>query len=747
MAHGGGAYPSGAVAAAASGGGFTARPTGGGGAIPTDLNLNRIALEYPYADLAAATENFSPKYRLGQGSYGSVYKCQLKDQTEVAIKVLRAPKESGFREEVEVLSKFRHPNLVILMGFARNGNERLLIYELLEGGDLCSRLSAPNSAKTFPWTLRVSVALDACLGLSHLHNSTPKVFHRDIKSQNIILDKSGNAKVADFGLALLATAKGRDGQKVDMCSGTIGYADPLYISTSVVTEKSEVYSFGMVLLELLTTKPPALQDPRTKAITEMYKGINKEKLWNMIQWSCGWHPAIASELADLALRCIDSRESRRPVFVEVAKALRELKRKSQTIALQQQQQQPAGSLYAGAPPPPPPPPDMRNNVFAGYGPNSPMVMQGPSPPPQGFMSGYPPPNYVNQRIMGGPPPPPPGAFPNRQGSFGGKGGHGAGPGYGGPSNVFTPMPPPGGVPYGGSPTPSAAALMGQNEALQKKLHSLTRGGNLDYQQKSGAYPQPPPRPGPVNNVEWPAPNNFNDAWPGAPPPNHDKRRRRKGGGNRHPSGDSAGASASWRGGPRRDYPAEPPHSSPPPPPPSGGVGSRSTNPFAGPVVDGPTDLLTGEMPPPNSVSSGHRTYRNVPQEHSEPCLPRPQESPTPPPPTRSPPLPPPPPPPPVVDNDALQQGANAVANLDAELGEMAGQTMPTTGGGDNEEVLDYLFSGPNGEDRARIKKEEEERKNTMAELASIGFPEDQIEEAVKKHPTLEDATNWILDNY
>ncbi|KAF4692389.1 hypothetical protein FOZ60_013503 [Perkinsus olseni] len=692
MAHGGAAYSSGAAAAAASAGGFTARPTGGG-AMPTDLNLNRIALEYPYADLAAATENFSPKYRLGQGSYGSVYKCQLKDQTEVAIKL---PKESGFREEVEVLSKFRHPNLVILMGFARNGNERLLIYELLEGGDLCSRLSAPNSAKTFPWTLRVSVALDACLGLSHLHNSTPKVFHRDIKfgigdnpkgtkaccnwwmpvvrrSQNIILDKSGNAKVADFGLALLATAKGRDGQKVDMCSGTIGYADPLYISTSVVTEKSEVYSFGMVLLELLTTKPPALQDPRTKAITEMYKGINKEKLWNMIQWSCGWHPAIASELADLALRCIDSRESRRPVFVEVAKALRELKRKSQTIALQQQQ--PAGPLYAGAPPPP----DMRNNVFAGYGPNSPM------------------------------------------GSFGGKGGHGAGPGYGGPSNVFTPMPPPGGVPYGGSPTPSAAALMGQNEALQKKLHSLARGGNLDYQQKSGAYPQPPPPPGPVNNVEWPASNNFNDGIPLE---------------HRLP----------WRGGPRRDYPAEPPHSSPPPPPPSGGVGSRSTNPFAGPVVDGPTDLLTGEMPPPNSLSSGHRTYRTVPKEHSEPCLPRPQESPTPPPPTRSPPLPP-PPPPPVVDNDALQQGANAVANLDAELGEMAGQTMPTTGGDDNEEVLDYLFSGPNGEDRARMKREEEERKNTKAELASIGFPEDQIDEAVKKHPTLEDATNWILDNY
>ena len=291
--------------------------------------LAQIALEYSYDDLAKSTNNFSQSSQLGQGTYGSVYKGCLREGTEVAIKVLPQPKESGFREEVEVLSKFRHPNLVILMGFARwsdgsasartktNNPEvatwgpstRFLVYELLDGGDVCARITnvpgaspapSPSAAAASPtakfplldWRQRIAVLLDSALGLSHLHNARPQVFHRDIKSQNILLDKNGSAKMADFGLALLAApAKGtggagspgaggqagsklasaqagryvtesaagkvRSGVKVDHTSGTIGYADPLYISTGVVTEKSEVYSFGMVMLELLTATPPA----------------------------------------------------------------------------------------------------------------------------------------------------------------------------------------------------------------------------------------------------------------------------------------------------------------------------------------------------------------------------------------------------------------------------------------------------------------------------------------------------------
>ena len=198
---------------------------------PTDANLNSISLEYTYHELARACRNFSQSSLLGKGSYGAVYRGVLKDGTEVAIKVLNTPKDSGFKEEVQVLSKFRHPNLVILMGFSRNAKDRYLVYELLPGGDLCSRL---QNDPQFDWRKRINACLDAALGLSHLHNASPKVFHRDIKTQNILLDRNGTAKMADFGLALLAQPK--VGVKVEQCAGTLGYADPLYISSSVVTE-------------------------------------------------------------------------------------------------------------------------------------------------------------------------------------------------------------------------------------------------------------------------------------------------------------------------------------------------------------------------------------------------------------------------------------------------------------------------------------------------------------------------------
>ena len=120
---------------------------------PTDANLNSISLEYPFDEVSRACRNFSQSYLLGKGSYGAVYRGILKDGTEVAVKVLSNPKDSGFKEEVLVLSKFRHPNLVILMGFSRNGKDRYLIYELLSGGDLCSRLQRDPG---FDWRKRMT---------------------------------------------------------------------------------------------------------------------------------------------------------------------------------------------------------------------------------------------------------------------------------------------------------------------------------------------------------------------------------------------------------------------------------------------------------------------------------------------------------------------------------------------------------------------------------------------------------------
>lgn len=286
---------------------------------PTDAVLNRISQEFLYEDLVAATNNFSASARLGEGTYGTVFSGLLRDGTEVAIKALASPKEGGFREEVEVLSRFRHPNLVILMGFARNGRERYLVYELLPGGDVNSRL---NKDLGFTWKQRLNVILDAALGLSHLHGSRPQVFHRDVKTQNILMDRNGTGKVADFGLACLAQPN-QDRLAVSQTSGTIGYADPLYIRTGVVTEKSEVYSLGMVLLEVLTGRPPALQHPSGR-IEYQFDHLNGElkRLLPMVDRRGKWPEPLAQRVGALALQCTCEHEVYRPSFVDIVKQLR-----------------------------------------------------------------------------------------------------------------------------------------------------------------------------------------------------------------------------------------------------------------------------------------------------------------------------------------------------------------------------------------------------------------------------------------
>lgn len=293
--------------------------------IHTDSSLNHISLEYSYAELHRATRNFGASQKVGAGSYGGVFRGELEDGTQVAVKVLELPDEAGFEEEVKVLSKFRHPNLVILMGFARNEKERLLVYEMLAGGDLHKRLQRSCMENVaFLWKDRVSIALDAACGLSHLHHSSPKVFHRDIKSPNILLDKNGTAKMADFGLACLTTARSH---RVKQASGTVGYACPLYVQRGVVTEGSEVYSFGMVLLELLTASPPAVMGPKgsnPKQIQYLATYINGElsRVLSLLDGKAQFPPAAAQAIAELALSCICMQEEQRPNFVHILRTLR-----------------------------------------------------------------------------------------------------------------------------------------------------------------------------------------------------------------------------------------------------------------------------------------------------------------------------------------------------------------------------------------------------------------------------------------
>ncbi|CAE8585328.1 unnamed protein product [Polarella glacialis] len=229
------------------------------------LGLDGLALEYSWQELVQATESFAPERLLGFGASGMVYRGLLCEGTEAAVKVIEAPTAGGFDEEVRLLSRCRHPNVVLLLGFAeeavgsararRDSRRCALVYELLSGGDLHRRLQSeiPYLAES-----RLRTATEVCRGLAHLHKHRPEIFHRDIKSQNIIFSSDGIAKIADFGLA--CTASSRDARELltTRVAGTLGYSDPLYAATGVLSESSECYSFGQVLIELLVGRPPAV---------------------------------------------------------------------------------------------------------------------------------------------------------------------------------------------------------------------------------------------------------------------------------------------------------------------------------------------------------------------------------------------------------------------------------------------------------------------------------------------------------
>lgn len=296
--------------------------------VPADLTLNKYSLEYTFEELERATSGFDPSRKLGSGGFGAVYRGEQSDGTDVAIKVLDMPEEAGFEEEVRVLSKFRHPNLVILMGFARRDSQRILIYELLGGGDVLKRLEKSNAEGVpFTWRERVSAAFDAACGLSHLHNSSPKVFHRDIKSPNILLDRNGTAKMADFGLACLTHGKAH---KVDNAAGTVGYACPLYAKRCMVTEGSEAYSFGIVVFELLTASPPAwiLRRPDGTEKYEFLAGhINGDAdiAMSLADTGAHWPQHVGYALVELALQCTQMCDEQRPRFVNIVNSLRKLR--------------------------------------------------------------------------------------------------------------------------------------------------------------------------------------------------------------------------------------------------------------------------------------------------------------------------------------------------------------------------------------------------------------------------------------
>eukprot|EP01018_Ginkgo_biloba_P024958 Gb_39314 [translate_table: standard] len=283
---------------------------------------------FSYNELKKATNNFSNDNEIGSGGYGKVYKGLLAAGGEmVAIK--RAKEESlqgaaEFKNEIELLSRVHHKNLVGLIGFCFEEGEQMLIYEYMPNGTLRDNLYRPTGIH-LDWGRRIHIALGVARGLSYLHNhANPPIIHRDVKSSNILLDESLNAKVADFGLSkLVAGGKSYVSTQV---KGTMGYLDPEYYMTQQLSEKSDVYSFGVVLMEMITARQPIergtyiVREVRNSLERGGVKGIERELLDPFLRDSSSALTGFQN-FVSLAVRCAEESGASRPDMSEVVKDL------------------------------------------------------------------------------------------------------------------------------------------------------------------------------------------------------------------------------------------------------------------------------------------------------------------------------------------------------------------------------------------------------------------------------------------
>ncbi|KAK3132196.1 hypothetical protein QOZ80_6AG0517330 [Eleusine coracana subsp. coracana] len=304
---------------------FWAWRGGGHNGRESPLSVSGIP-EYHYKDLQKATSNFTTI--LGQGSFGPVYKAVMATGEVVAVKVLASDSSQGEREfqtEVALLSRLHHRNLVNLVGYCVEKGQRILIYEFMSNGSL-ARLLYGDNKRSLSWQERLQIAHDISHGIEYLHEgAVPPVIHRDLKSDNILLDHSMKAKVADFGLS---KEEVYDGRKSGL-KGTYGYMDPDYMSTNKFTKKSDVYSFGIILFELITGINP--QQGLMEYINLAAIGAGDGRVdWGEIldkDLLVGNIPEEVRMLADVAYRCINKSPRKRPWISEVTQAISRLRQR------------------------------------------------------------------------------------------------------------------------------------------------------------------------------------------------------------------------------------------------------------------------------------------------------------------------------------------------------------------------------------------------------------------------------------
>ncbi|XP_009768166.1 BRASSINOSTEROID INSENSITIVE 1-associated receptor kinase 1 [Nicotiana tabacum] len=290
--------------------------------------LKRFSLR----ELQVASDNFSNRNILGRGGFGKVYKGRLADGSLVAVKRLKEERTQGgelqFQTEVEMISMAVHRNLLRLRGFCMTPTERVLVYPYMENGSVASRLrERPESEPPLDWPKRKRIALGSARGLAYLHDHCdPKIIHRDVKAANILLDEEFEAVVGDFGLAKLMDYK--DTHVTTAVRGTIGHIAPEYLSTGKSSEKTDVFGYGVMLLELITGQRAfdlaRLANDDDVMLLDWVKGLLKDKKYETlvdVDLQGNYNEEEVEQLIQVALLCTQSTPTERPKMSDVVRML------------------------------------------------------------------------------------------------------------------------------------------------------------------------------------------------------------------------------------------------------------------------------------------------------------------------------------------------------------------------------------------------------------------------------------------